>query len=65
MPRLTVNATIYAEAALGIYDLAVMLASLPISHLSLSDLYEFEAVQLNGIRPWGWKTRLALRPRCR
>ncbi len=53
MPRLTVNATIYAEAALGIYDLAVMLASLPISHLSLSDLYEFEAVQLNGIRPVG------------
>ena len=43
-----------------------MLASLPISHhLSLSDLYEFEAVQLNGIRPVGWKTRPALRPRCR
>ncbi|MFG6466610.1 radical SAM protein [Roseateles sp. BYS87W] len=53
MPRLTVNATVYAEAAEGVYDLAVMLAELPIQHLSLSDLYEFEAVTVNNIRPIG------------
>lgn len=57
MPRLTVNATVYAEAALGVYDLAVMLSELPISHLSLSDLYEFEAVTLNNIKPIGAEDR--------
>ncbi len=53
MPRLTVNATVYAEAAAGVYELAVMMAELPIQHLSLSDLHEFEAVTLNHIKPIG------------
>jgi MoaA/NifB/PqqE/SkfB family radical SAM enzyme len=57
MPRLTVNAPVYAEAALGVYDLAVMLSELPIQHVSLSDLYEFEAVTLNNIKPIGIEDR--------
>lgn len=57
MPRLTVNATIYAEAARGSYDLAVMLSELPIQHVSFSDLYEFEAVSLNHVKPIGIEDR--------
>ncbi|MGM9479957.1 radical SAM protein [Roseateles sp. NT4] len=57
MPRLTVNATVYAEAARGSYDLAVMLSELPVQHVSFSDLIEFEAVSINDIKPIGIEDR--------
>ena len=58
-PRVSINATVYAEAAQGIYELVVMLAQLPIDQLTLSDLIEFEAVRLNGIRPLSLDDRAA------
>jgi MoaA/NifB/PqqE/SkfB family radical SAM enzyme len=58
-PRLSINATVFAEAAHGIYDLVVMLSQLPIDHLTLSDLIEFEAVHINGIRPLSLDDRSA------
>ncbi len=58
-PRISINATVYAEAARGIHELVVMLAQLPIDQLTLSDLIEFESVRLNGIRPLSLDDRAA------
>lgn len=50
VPRLMVNATVYAEAAPGLHDLLVFLSQLPVERVSLSDMVELEACKVNGLR---------------
>lgn len=51
LPKLTINVTLYQEATAGLPDLMMMLADLPISLVTISDIYEREATDIHGIRP--------------
>lgn len=50
VPRLMVNATVYAEAARGLPELLAFLSQLPVERVALSDLVELEACKVNGLR---------------
>lgn len=50
VPRLMVNATVYAEAAAGLHELLVFLSQLPVERVSISDMVELEACKVNGLR---------------
>lgn len=51
LPQLTINVTLYHEAAAGLPELMALLANLPIVSVSISDLFEREATDKNAIRP--------------
>lgn len=50
VPRLMVNATVYAEAAPGLHELLVFLSQLPVERVAISDMVELEACKVNGLR---------------
>lgn len=51
LPRLTINVTLYQEATAGLPELMVMLSSLPISSVSISDMFERAATDKHEIVP--------------
>lgn len=51
LPVLTINVTLYHEAAAGLPELMALLSNLPIQAVSISDLFEREATDKNAIRP--------------
>ncbi len=51
LPQLTVNVTLYHEAAAGLPELMALLSNLPIQSVSISDLFEREATDKHAIRP--------------
>lgn len=51
LPKLTVNVTLYHEAAAGLPELMAMLSNLPITSVTISDLFEREATDKHAIRP--------------
>jgi MoaA/NifB/PqqE/SkfB family radical SAM enzyme/Tfp pilus assembly protein PilF len=50
LPQITVNVTLYQEAAAGLPELMVMLSKLPIKQVSISDMYEGKAATKNNIK---------------
>ena len=50
VPKMSVNATCYADAGRGMHELVVFLAQLPVDRVALSDLVELEACRVNGLR---------------
>jgi MoaA/NifB/PqqE/SkfB family radical SAM enzyme len=49
-PVISVNVTLYQNAAAGLPELITLLASLPITHVAISDLVETECARMYGIR---------------
>lgn len=49
-PKISINVTLYQEAAAGLPELINMLATLPISHVSISDMVETKAAKVFNVR---------------
>jgi protein O-GlcNAc transferase len=50
LPKITINVTLYQQAAEGLPELMIMLSKLPVSTVAISDLYEGKAATINGIK---------------
>lgn len=50
-PNISINVTLYQEAAKGLPELITLLASLPVNHVAISDMVETPAATVSGIRP--------------
>lgn len=50
-PKISVNVTLYQDAAKGLPELITMLTTLPVGHVAISDMVETSASALFGIRP--------------
>lgn len=58
-PRISINVTLFQEAAAGLSELMTLLAPLGLTHVSLSDIVETEGAKLNGIRAVNTDNRAA------
>lgn len=50
-PKVSVNVTLYQDAAAGLPELVTLLSALPVGHVAVSDMVETAASGMFGIRP--------------
>jgi molybdenum cofactor biosynthesis enzyme MoaA len=58
-PRISINVTLFQDAAAGLSELMTLLAPLGIAYVSLSDMVETEGAKLHGIRAVNTDNRVA------